>query len=68
MSLKVHFLEVYLSFFSQQFEKYFSNEHGERFYQHAAIIEIRFEGKCFVGMLADYCWSIKLDTSELLHK
>ena len=24
--------------------------------------------ECFVGMLADYCWFIKRDTSELLNK
>ena len=32
------------------------------------IIEKRFKGKCFEGILADYCSTIKKDFSELLHK
>ena len=35
------------------------DEHGKRFHQDVAIIEKRFKGKCFVGMFADYYWSVK---------
>ena len=36
-----------------------SDEHGKRFHQDVAIIEKRFKGKFFVGMFADYYWSVK---------
>ena len=63
MSLKVHFLESHLNFFHENLGN-ISDEPGERFYQNVAIIEKRFKGKCSVSMFADYCWSIKRDTSK----
>ena len=67
MSLKVHFLESYLNFFHENLED-ISDKHGKRFHQDIAMIDKTFKGKCSTGMLADYCWSIKRNTSELLHK
>ena len=67
MSLKVHFLKSHLNFFHENLGDV-SDKHGKRFNQDVAIIEKRFKRKVSVGMLADSFWSIKKDTSELLHK
>ena len=67
MSLKVHFLASHLHFFHKNLGNV-SDEHGERFHQDIAAIEKRYKGKWSVGMLADYCWSIKRDGSDLKHK
>ena len=67
MLLKVHFLESQLNFFHENLGDV-EDEHGERFHQNVAILEKKFKGKCPVVILVDYCWSIKRDTSELLHK
>ena len=34
-----------------------SDEHGERFHQQIKEIEIRYQGKQTVNMLANYCWT-----------
>ena len=40
----------------------------QRFHQDIAAIEKRYKGKWSVAMLANYCWSIKRDGSDLKHK
>ena len=60
MSLKVHFLHSHLSFFQENLGAV-SDEHGERFHHHIAVIEKRFKGKWSIRMLAQYCWSLKRD-------
>ena len=45
-----------------------SDEHGERFHQDIATMENRYKGKCKPNMMADYCWSLKRDTSGSSHK
>ena len=66
-TVKMHVLESHLNFFHENLG-HVLDEHGERFHQDIAFIEKRFKGKCSLKMLADYCWSIRRDTSELLHK
>ena len=63
MSLKVHFLHSHLPFFHKNLEAV-SDEHGERFHQGIAVIEKRFKGKWLIGMLAEYCLSLKRDKPE----
>ena len=67
MSLKVHFLDSHLDFFHKNMSDV-SDKHGERFYQDISVIENRYKGKWSVSMLADYCWSIQRDDSEIQHK
>lgn len=63
MSIKIHFLHSHLDFFPENLGK-FSDEQGERFHQEMASIEQRFHGKNKIHMLADYCWSLKRETSD----
>ena len=67
MSLKVHFLASHLHFFHKNLENV-SEEHGERFHQDIAAIEKRYKKNWSVGILADYCWSIKRDGFDLKNK
>lgn len=67
MSIKVHFLHSHLNFFPENLGK-LSDEQGERFHQEIGTIENRFQGKNFVSMLANYCWSLKRETSDELYK
>ena len=62
MSLKLHFLHSHLYFFPENLGD-LSDEHGERFHQDIATMENRYKGKCKLNMMADYCWSLKRDTS-----
>ena len=67
MSLIVHFLHSHLPFFHEN-SGAVSDEHGERFHQDIAVVEMRFKGKWSTGMLAEYCWSLKRDKPEQEHK
>ena len=64
MSLKIHFLHSLLSFFPLNCDDV-SDEHGERFHQHIANMEKRYQGKWSSSMLADYCWTLARDQPEL---
>ena len=67
MSLKVHFLHLPLPFFHENLGAV-SDKHGERFHQDIAVIEKRFKGKWSLGMLAEYCYSLKRDKPVQEHK
>ena len=58
MSLKIHFLESHLDFFSENLGEV-SDEHGERFHQDIMAMEQGYQGKWTPSMLADYCWTLK---------
>ena len=58
MSFKMHFLDHIKKIFHENLGDV-SDEHSKRFHLDVAIIEKRFKEKCFVGMLADYYWSVK---------
>jgi len=69
MSLKIH-LDAHLECFPENCGA-FSDEHGERFHQEMASMEIRFKGKKgknIAGLLAEYCWSIRRDTNPYVYK
>jgi len=62
MSLKIHFLDSHVDFFPENLGAV-SDEHGERFHQDIMHIERRYNGKWSAAMLADFCWSIRRETS-----
>ena len=64
MSLKIHFLESLLDFFSPENLGEVSDEHGERFHQDILAMEKRYQGKWTSGILADYCWALKRAVPE----
>jgi len=63
MSLKNHFLESHLDFFSENLSEV-SDENGERFHQDIVATEKRYRGKWTSNMLADYCWTMKRDVPD----
>lgn len=66
MSIKVHFLHSHLADFPENLGAV-SDEQGERFHQDLKIMEARYQGRWDVHMMADYCWSIKRDCSQIEH-
>lgn len=67
MSIKLHFLDSHLDFFPENLGD-FSEEQGERFHQDIKNMETRYQGRWNVNMMADYCWSIKRDVPDAIHK
>ncbi|GBL90486.1 hypothetical protein AVEN_179413-1 [Araneus ventricosus] len=70
MSLKVHFLDSHLDYFSENLDTV-SEEQGERFHQDKKEMERRYQGKRNVSVIADYCWMLQRDnpcTSSLEEK
>lgn len=63
MSLKLHFLDSHLDFFPENLGDN-SDEQGERFHQDIKEMENRYQGRWDVHMMADYCWSLKRETTE----
>lgn len=62
MSLKVHIIDKHLKSFEDNCGDY-SEEHGERFHQEIKSAELRYNLKFTKNMLADYCWSLKLESN-----
>lgn len=67
MSIKVHFLNSHLHQFPENLGDV-SDEQGERFHQDLMVMEERYQGRWDKNMMADYCWSIKRDCPEEVHK
>jgi len=63
MNLKIHFLESHLDFFPENLGEV-SDEQGERFHQDILVMEKRCQGEWTSSMLADYCWTLKIDIPE----
>ena len=62
MSLKLHFLHSNLNCFPESCGKV-SDEH-----QQISLIEKRYQGKWSARMLADYCWTVIRDATQLDYK
>jgi hypothetical protein len=62
MSWKLHFLQSHLDFFFPGNMAAVSDEHGERFHQDKYRMGKRYSGKWNADMLADYCWTLVLET------
>jgi hypothetical protein len=67
MSLKLHFLHFHLDYFPENLGD-LSEEQGERFHQDVKEMEISYQGRWDVSMMADYCWSIKREALRQEHK
>ena len=63
LTLKLHFLKSHLDRFASNLGQY-SEEQGERFHQDLRDIELRYDGKSQLNMLADYCWSLTRETDN----
>ncbi|GBO03679.1 hypothetical protein AVEN_199399-1 [Araneus ventricosus] len=66
MSFKIHLLHSHLEFFPENFGSA-SDEHGERFHQDISNMGARYQGKWNPKMLAEYCWTLKMDIPQAKH-
>ncbi|GBN73138.1 hypothetical protein AVEN_9663-1 [Araneus ventricosus] len=66
MSLKIHFLRSHLEFFPENLGSV-SEEPGERFHQDISNMGAHYQGKWNPKMLADYCWTLKMDIPQAKH-
>ena len=64
MSIMVHYLHSHLECFPEYLGD-FSEEQGERFHQDIKTLENRYQGRCDMHMMADYCWSLDKDCSKM---
>ena len=64
MSIKVHYLHSHLECFPENLVD-FCEEQGKRFHQDIKTLENRYQGKCDMHMMADYCWSLEKDCSKM---
>ena len=67
MNLKLHFLKSHLDFFPANLGAV-SDELGERFHQDNRVMERRYQGRCNVSMIGDYCWSLHRENPVSPHK
>jgi len=67
VSLKIHFLESHLNFFPENLGEV-SDEHSERFQQDIMAMEKRYQGKWTSSMLADYCWTVKMEVPDAKYR
>ncbi|XP_066198436.1 uncharacterized protein [Saccopteryx leptura] len=67
MSVKIHFLNSHLDKFPEYLGTV-SDEQGECFHQDLKTMEERYQGRWDRNMMADYCWSIKRDCVQQVHK
>ena len=63
-SLKISFLHSHLDFFPSNSGDV-SGKHEERFHQDIAVMEKWYQGRWSPPMLADYCWTLARDQSDL---
>ena len=60
MSMKIHFLDSHIDFFTPNIGAV-SDEYDKRFHQQIKEMEIRYQGKETVNMLADYYLTLPRD-------
>ena len=63
MSLKLHFLDSHIDYFTMNLGDY-SDEQGERFHQDIKEMEKRYQSRWDVNMMSDYCWSLKRENEK----
>jgi hypothetical protein len=64
MSVKIHFLHSHVDFSPENLGAV-SEEHGERFHQGIKDMERKYQGRWDKNMLADNCWMLTRDRSEM---
>ena len=67
MSVEIHFLESHFDFFPENLGEV-SDEHGERFHQDIMTMEKQYQGKWTSSMLADYCWTLKMEVPDAKYR
>ena len=67
MSLKIHFLHLYLDFYPENLGAV-SHDQGERFHQDIQAMEERYKGVWNEGMMGDYCWMLYCDDANHPYK
>jgi hypothetical protein len=67
MSLKIHFLDSHLYYFTDSLGAV-CDEHGERFHEGISVLEKRYQGQSGARMVSDYCWTMKRDVSDAKHR
>lgn len=67
ISLTMHFLRSYMSFF-QENARDGSDEHAERFHQDIVSMEKKYEVNWSSAPLADFCWNLKPYAPEMCYK
>jgi hypothetical protein len=67
MSLKIHFLNSHLDFFSENLDAG-GEEQGELFHQAIKQMERRYQGRWNVNMMGDCCWTLHRGIPETSHK
>ncbi|KAI6647174.1 hypothetical protein LOD99_8827 [Oopsacas minuta] len=66
MSVKVHFLHSHIDYFLENLGAV-SEEQGERFHQDIETMEARYQGRWDIHLMADYCWCLKRDCTDVIH-
>jgi hypothetical protein len=67
MSLKFHSLHYHLDFFPENCGA-LRDEHDECFHRDIAAMEKRYQNKWSSSMLADYCWTVTMESPGLVYK
>jgi hypothetical protein len=66
-NMNIHFLESHLDFFPENLGEV-SDEHSERFHQEILAMEKLYHSKWTSSMLADYCWTVKMDVPDAKYR
>ena len=67
MFVKMHFLCLHLDYIPDNCGGY-TKEQGKRSHQDLRQMEERYQGYWEVNMLADYCWCLKRDLPDSMHR
>ena len=63
MNIKVHFLHSHLDQSPENIRD-IGNEQGEQFHHDIKTTEKRYQGRCHIKMMAEYCWNLKRDKPD----
>ena len=63
MNIKVHFLHIHLDQSPENIRD-IGNEQGEQFHHDIKTTEKRYQGRCHIKMMAEYCWNLKGDRPD----
>ena len=63
MNIKVHFLHSLLDQSPENIRD-IGNEQGEQFHHDIKTTEKRYQGRCDIKMMAEYCWNLKRDKPD----
>ena len=66
MSIKIQYLHSQLDWFSENLGD-ISEEQDERFHQNIKVMEEHYQHRWNCNMMADYCWSLKRVSPDLVH-